>query len=300
MDGQTVTIIIPTYERVTFVGAAIKSVLEQSHDRVECLVVDDGSTDGTDALLRSFSGRIRVIRQENLGQAAAVNRGFAETETEFVSVLGSDDLLMPDAVATALAVAIDQPDAVAIHGDVDIVDGNGDFLWRYGIGNMQLRECVRWHFSPPTTGLLYRKSVVDRVGGWDPQYPRSLDYEYWLRMGLHGPYAYCKATLGTFAQHPDSTTGRANDEAGKAREYIENLEAFLARPDLPSDFDDELCAEARRTALICAGIIIGGAVNQPHERFRLEDRVAPSMTFEPGATLPGQDPLIIRYPGENS
>lgn len=300
MGDGTVTIIIPTYERVGFVGAAIDSVLEQSQPRVECLVVDDGSTDGTDELLRSYAGRIRVISQENRGQAAAVNLGFAETKTEFVGVLGSDDTLMPDAVAIALAVAMDQPDAVAIHGDVDIIDGNGVFLRRYGIGNMQLRECVRWHFSPATTGLLYRKSVVDLAGGWDPRFPRGLDYEHWLRMGLHGPYAYVEATLGTYTQHPDSITGRADDETGQSREYLGTLEAFLTRPDLPSDFDDELSAEARRTTLICAGIIIGGPVNQAQERFRLEDRVAPSMTFEPGATLPGQEPSISESPDENA
>jgi hypothetical protein len=122
--------------------------------------------------------------------------------------------------------------------------------------------------------MVYRKSVVDLAGGWNPQLPRGLDYEHWLRMGLHGPYAYVDAILGTYAQHPDSITGRANDKTGQAREYIDTLETFLTRPDLPSEFDDELRAEARRTALICAGIIVGGPVNQTRERFRLEGRVA--------------------------
>ena len=291
-----VTVVLPTYDRVTLVGAAIDSVLAQTYPDVECLVIDDGSTDGTDELLRSYGDGIRVLSQENRGQAAAVNRGFAEGTGEFVSILGSDDALMPNAVSTAISVAMDRPEAVAIHGTVDVTDENGSLVFRYGIGNMQLRECVRWHFSPSTTGLLYRKAVVDIAGGWDPQFPRGLDYEHWLRMGLHGPYAYVNETLGTFVQHPGSVTGRANDEAGKAREYVENLEAFLARDDLPSDFDDEFCAEARRTAYICAGLILGGPVNQPQERFRLEDRVAPSMALEEGATLPGQEPQTVEPP----
>jgi glycosyltransferase involved in cell wall biosynthesis len=93
-----VSVIIPTYNRASTIVPVIESVLEQTYKKIEVIVVDDGSSDGTEHVLKNFGDRISVIRQENAGPSAARNRGVAVSKGEIVAFLDSDDHWMPDKI----------------------------------------------------------------------------------------------------------------------------------------------------------------------------------------------------------
>lgn len=109
-----VSIIIPTYNYGAHIAEAIESCLRQTHPNLEIIVVDDGSTDNTAEAVAALSatnpGRIRYLRQDNAGAAAARNRGMAEARGEFITFLDSDDLLTPDAIEVRLRALRENPD----------------------------------------------------------------------------------------------------------------------------------------------------------------------------------------------
>jgi len=268
-----VTIVIPTFNRASFLATAIDSALAQDYPNVECLVVDDGSTDETPAVLSGYAGRITTVRQENRGVSGAINRGFEAASGEYVSVLNSDDELYPSAISATVAALESRPNASAAHGIVQLTTLSGEPLYRYSVGDQDLLDAVRFHASPSTTGMVYPRALVLRIGGWNPKYKCGSDYDLWLRLGLVGEYVFVHEVLGTFVQHPGSIT-TACDPRQSAREYIAVTEDFLARPDLPN-WDASVAAAALRTAYYCAGVIVGRTVNQPGERFTINDEVAP-------------------------
>jgi glycosyltransferase involved in cell wall biosynthesis len=118
-------VIINNYNYGRFLPAAIESALGQTYPNVRVIVVDDGSTDDSRAVMRSFGGRIVSVLKENGGQASAFNAGFARSSGDLVVFLDSDDVLLPDAVERIVAVAETDPAAVRIQYPKEVIDAAG-------------------------------------------------------------------------------------------------------------------------------------------------------------------------------
>jgi len=112
-----VSVVIPTYNRATFLPAAINSVLNQTYPNIEIIVVDDGSTDHTQHVMEQYRGRVAYHRQANGGVASARNAGLALARGEFVAFMDSDDICMPQRVATQVACFQQLPDVVLCSSD---------------------------------------------------------------------------------------------------------------------------------------------------------------------------------------
>jgi len=128
MSSSLVSVIIPTFNRAYCLRRAIDSVLKQTHHGVEVIVVDDGSTDGTQELVRSIcstENRVRYVHQANAGVSAARNHGFALANGDFVSLLDSDDEWYPWKLSVELACLNFVPDAGMIWTDMDAIGPDG-------------------------------------------------------------------------------------------------------------------------------------------------------------------------------
>jgi glycosyltransferase involved in cell wall biosynthesis len=131
MGGKelTVTIVTPAYNRAGFLGETIESVLAQDYPRIDHLVVDDGSTDGTPELLEHYRllhpDRFRWVRHENMGQPKSINRGFSLAKGDALLILNSDDTLLEGAISRLVAAMDDNPKAVAVFPDYRVIDENG-------------------------------------------------------------------------------------------------------------------------------------------------------------------------------
>src|SRR6185503_2024667 len=117
-DGRDVSAVIPAYQAAAFLADAVESVLAQTEPVGEIVVVDDGSTDGTAAVAASFGDRVRYVRQENQGVAAARNRGVAEARGRLVAFLDADDTWEPEKTARQLAHLRAHPDYAAVYSDL--------------------------------------------------------------------------------------------------------------------------------------------------------------------------------------
>lgn len=173
MAGPFVTALITCYDYGRFVGEAIESALTQTHVPLEVVVVDDGSTDETPAVLRSFGDRVRAIAQQNRGQAAAFNTGIAAARGEIICFLDADDTWSPGKVAAVVAKYAAGASGLVCH-DLDVRPEPGmgvapqrwsalfEVTLREGDLAPWLVENWGWPF-PPTSGLSMPAALARRV-----------------------------------------------------------------------------------------------------------------------------------------
>lgn len=188
-----VSIITPAYNVAPYVGAAIESVIAQTHPDWSLTVIDDGSTDETAPVLTRFTDpRIRVLRQANAGVSAARNRGLAETRGDAVLFLDADDWLAPDALARLVA-ALAPASAVAAYGAFCFVTEDGATVVHrkpgpFPAGDILPRLLVENLFANGGH-LLIRRAAIDAVGGFRSDIVYGEDWEYWCRIALAGEVA---------------------------------------------------------------------------------------------------------------
>lgn len=185
-----VSVIIPTFNRRAVVCDAVASVCAQRGADVEVVVVDDGSTDGTAAALAdSFGPRIRVVRTENRGVAAARNLGIARTRGALIAFLDSDDLWLPGKLAA-------QVDFFTAHPQAEICQTEETWICN------GVRVNPRAHHRKPNgeifeaslhlclvspSAVMMRRHLFERAGGFDETLPACEDYDLWLRIGRDTP-----------------------------------------------------------------------------------------------------------------
>ena len=175
-----ISVIIPTYNRANMLGPAIDSVLMQTFQDYEIIVVDDGSIDETPPILDNFSGQIRTICQQNSGPAKARNVGIEAAQGEFIAFLDSDDLWLPEKLAK-------QIDLMNLHPAVgfcytqcfDEKDGNR----KLGTSRKQSFDELLTAWSRIlTSSVLIKKTSLAEVGGFNEQLRGAEDFECWLRL----------------------------------------------------------------------------------------------------------------------
>jgi len=184
-----VSVIIPTYNRGWIIKEAVDSVLAQDYKGFELIVVDDGSTDSTSEILAAYGNDIKVLFQENKGVSAARNRGIAEASGQFIAFLDSDDLWLPQKLSTQIEFFNQTPDAlISQTEEVWIRNGfrvNPKKRHKKPSGMIfkpSLKLCL---VSP--SAVMIRRSLFDRVGGFDETLPACEDYDLWLRISCRFP-----------------------------------------------------------------------------------------------------------------
>lgn len=183
-----VSIVMPCYNAEAFVREAIESALGQTYPNVEVIVIDDGSTDDSLNVIKSFGTRICWESGPNRGACSARNRGLGLAMGEFVQFLDADDLLLPSKlerqVPHAKAIGMD---AISIClGRTDTGDSYLD--WQYGRACPPGRDPVDFVLSGvlPTTAPLHRRSNLDSIGGFDPVLPCAQEFDLHLRLVCSG------------------------------------------------------------------------------------------------------------------
>jgi glycosyltransferase involved in cell wall biosynthesis len=177
--------VIATYQAASTVAEAVESALGQSAPPAELLVVDDGSTDGTEQALRPYRRAITYIRQANRGAAAAKNVGFRRAAGEFVAILDADDVYEPDALAALTELAVSRPDLNILQVDLYFEVG-GEIVGRFSektpfpIENQNLAIIESCFLAEPAV----RRSAMIAIGGFDESLRIAHDWECWIRL-LH-------------------------------------------------------------------------------------------------------------------
>lgn len=180
-----VSVIIPTFNRADLLAQAIDSVLSQSYTDFELIVVDDGSTDATQALLSQYRGRIRYLFQENRGVSAARNLGIKAARGLYICLLDSDDLWLRDKLKEQIRLMKGDPkirvsytDEVWTRGGKRVNQGKRHRKYSGWILRKLLPLCL---ISP--SSVMIERGVFEEVGLFDESFPVCEDYDLWLRIG---------------------------------------------------------------------------------------------------------------------
>lgn len=199
-----VSFIIPCFNGERFIAEAIDSALRQTWPDVEVIVVDDGSSDGSADIMRSYAERIRVVRQENRGLPAARNSGIAACTGEFLCFLDADDLVSPEFAAVMAQSLVDSDATIAYCGwcNVGAADRSNephvppDFE-KDGKVDGLLAAATPW----PVHAALIRASVVAEIGGFDEWLPTCEDYDFWLRAALTRKIIRVPKVMAVYRHH---------------------------------------------------------------------------------------------------
>jgi glycosyltransferase involved in cell wall biosynthesis len=209
-----VSVIIPAFNSVLWVSAAIDSVLSQGYRDYEVVVVDDGSTDRTAAVLESYGKKIRCIYQANAGVSSARNRGLSESTSEFIAYLDADDMWYSQKLDRQIAFLDAHPNCGLVHSDVTIIDEQDKVIRaRFNVETARpipsgyclqdlLRHC---HIQVPS--VVERRACIEEVGGFDEQFMATEDYLHWIMVSLKGwEFGYINEPLAKYRWRPGSVS----------------------------------------------------------------------------------------------
>ncbi len=211
-----VSVVIPTYNRPHLLPRAVEAALGQTAAAdCEILVVDDGGEVDLHPLLAPHAGRVRLIRRENGGLAAARNTGIAAARGEFIALLDDDDAWLPGKIKRQLAAMDRHRAAVLCTTRTDNVAPDGMRTARRlpPIAFDQPVDCLpallEWNFVPPSS-VLIRRSVLARTGGFAVHLRQAEDYDLWTRLAAQGPFVCLAEPLTLYAvATPGSLSGNS-------------------------------------------------------------------------------------------
>jgi glycosyltransferase involved in cell wall biosynthesis len=212
-----VSVTIPTFNCARYLGRAIDSALAQTYPDYEIVVVDDGSTDDTRAVLAPYGDRIRYVYQSNGGLSSARNLALARATGELIAYLDADDLWAPRRLETQVAFLDAHPECGFVHSDVTIIDEADRVLHRrfnaesgrpVPQGHCTLDLLRHCHVQVPT--VLERRACIDRVGTFDGRLKTAQDYLHWICIAMDGfavgyvdePLAMYRRTASSLSSSP--------------------------------------------------------------------------------------------------
>lgn len=258
-----ITAIVPVYQAEATLEATLRSVADQQFRDWECLVVNDGSTDASPRIAEEYAkadSRFQVIHQKNAGVSAARNAGIARATASFLHFLDADDLVLPKAYQGFVAnLALDPAAAVCYCADYYMIDAAGMELGVYST-TPAVNYCslLEHNFGPPVCAVV-RKSVIDKVSGFEPSLSGLADWDFWLRIArAGGRFVRIAGTLVRYRYVPGSMSQNAR---AMYRDAV-RIHQFLAEPDgrirgecisaISADLLDRWVASARSFSLGCA------------------------------------------------
>lgn len=229
MNTPIVTVTICTYNGERFLAATLESVLQQTLLDLEVVIVDDGSKDGTVALVKKYrqrDPRIRLFERENSGLPASRNFAFSQARGEWIAIIDQDDLCYPTRLARQLEVAGKYPTAGLVFCDTDHIDELdavvGSHLHSYSLPDSFIPKGVAGHLLiqqgcyVDSEACFLRNSTVKSLGLLDESLRYACDYEYFIRVGLHFDFAYTREKLAAWRIHANQESAT---NANRFKEY---------------------------------------------------------------------------------
>lgn len=182
-ESPLISIVTPSLNQGRFIREAIDSVLSQDYPRIEYLVLDGGSTDGTLDVLRSYGKHLKWTSEPDDGQSDAIRQGFARSRGEILTWLNADDVLSPGAVKRAVLELERSQDIGLVYGRGVILDEDsketGPFAGIEPFNLWRLLHTLDYVLQP---AAFFRRSAYEAVGGLDPDLCWAMDWDLWIRL----------------------------------------------------------------------------------------------------------------------
>jgi glycosyltransferase involved in cell wall biosynthesis len=199
-----VSIIIPSYNQARYLEQTILSVLEQDYPRIEYIVIDGASTDGSVEIIKKYADKLAHWESvKDKGQADAINKGFAHVTGEIIAWLNSDDYYLPGAVSNAVKVFEENPDVVLVYGNMLAVDENGTTFNTLSYKQLTLEDLLCFQIIGQPA-VFMRRSALQKTSGLDPNFHFLLDHLLWVEIAQHGKLLHVNQTWSAARYHPEA------------------------------------------------------------------------------------------------
>jgi glycosyltransferase involved in cell wall biosynthesis len=204
--NKLVSVVIPTYNRQALVVEAVESALAQSYAHLEVIVVDDGSTDGTEEAMRPYQERIRYFKQPNQSCAAARNKAIREATGEYVALLDSDDLWAPTKIEKQVQLMERGPEMGAVYCQATCIHVKTGMTcalpYDAGVRGDVRRKLLRGNYiTGSASSVMVRRACFDEVGLFNETLRSAEDWEMWIRVSRRFPFDSVPESLVTYRVH---------------------------------------------------------------------------------------------------
>lgn len=207
MPKPLVSIITPSYNQAKYLEETIQSVLAQDYPRIEYIIVDGGSSDGSVEIIKRYADRLAWwVSEPDQGQTDALNKGFARATGEIFAWLNSDDTYLPGAVNEAVDFLTSHPDVAMVYGDANYIDEGGTLIGQFPARQTDLRRMLRGSVHIPQQTTFFWARLWKQVGPLDPSFYFAMDYDLWVRLAKIAPLVYQPRLWANFRLH---STGKS-------------------------------------------------------------------------------------------
>jgi glycosyltransferase involved in cell wall biosynthesis len=202
-----VSIVTPSLNQAGYLEATIQSVLSQDYPRLEYIVIDGGSRDGSLEIIRRYADRLAYWSSEpDSGQTEAINKGLERAQGEILAWLNSDDVYFPGAVREAVEFLENHREVGMVYGDAHYIDETGMPVGLFPARQTNLQRLRRGFVHIPQQASFFRGSLWRLVGALDPSFYFAMDYDLWVRIASLSPLQYLPRTWAGFRLHRDAKT----------------------------------------------------------------------------------------------
>ncbi|MDY7012475.1 MAG: glycosyltransferase [Cyanobacteriota bacterium] len=307
-----ISVLIPVYNGEKTIRETIQSILDQTFQDFEIIAIDDGSTDSTVEIINQFQDdRIKVFSFANSGPNASRNRSLDRATGEYVSFIDADDLWTPNKLESQLKALQDFPKAAVAYSWTDHIDRNGQFLYpgpHYSFTGDVFAKLLLADFINSGSNPLIRKSAFVKAGRFDEPLEGGQDWDMWLRLAKHYPFAVVPAVQVFHRESPTSWSANTRrQEIGfnkviakalaDAPESVQKLRRDIIGNRYKSLLVDALSKRPDRDRSLLAIRYLGIVLK--HDPYLLRSRILPVLVLAIGIRLllPSQQArmLLNRY-----
>lgn len=210
-----VSIITPSFNQARFLERTMQSVFAQDYPRIEYIVVDGGSTDGSVDVIKQHQRRLAWwVSEQDKGQTDAINKGFNRATGDILAWLNSDDTYNPQAVSEAVKFLVENPEVALVYADCNFVDEEDRFIGKFKSAQTNYRRLREGYVHIPQQTMFFRAKYWKELGPLDPSFYFAMDYDLWTRIAAKAPFKYLPGHVwANFRIHTTSKTN-VGDERG--------------------------------------------------------------------------------------
>lgn len=222
-----ISVVTQTYNHEKYVRECIESVLCQTCRDFEYIVVDDGSTDNTPDIIKSFGNSLKSIRQENRGAVPALNTAIKNATGEYIAWLASDDVFMPMKLEEQVRFMEANSDVDVSYTDYYVIDGNGDVIREVRSPYYEDKRDFLWNMLKGNfingSSIMFKRSCLDTVGYFDEQMKYHADGNMWFRMLKQFKFGHVSKTLLKYRWHETNMSHHRKNMKSYLHIYYEKV-----------------------------------------------------------------------------
>ena len=206
-----ISVIIPTYNRGQYITQALESVLNQTFHDYEIIVIDDGSTDNTQEILKKFEGKIISLRQDNQGISNTRNRGINESHGVYITFLDSDDFWAPDKLEEQVKILDAYPKVGIVYARMPIINERGEKIGMKpaGVSGKNFKELLEVWGDIPTSTVMTRRDCFEKAGLFESPLEPMEDIDMWIRIArFYDLYEIENKVLAYYRRHEEQITSK--------------------------------------------------------------------------------------------